>query len=34
MGMISKSVYEEGTLGVIPEFISSYDARKPPFPGY
>lgn len=29
-GMISKSVYD--TLGVIPEFISSYDARKYAFP--
>jgi hypothetical protein len=29
-GMISKSVYE--TLGVIPAFISSYDARKYAFP--
>jgi len=29
-GMISKSVYD--TLGVIPEFISSYDARKYSFP--
>jgi hypothetical protein len=29
-GMISKSVYD--TLGVVPEFISSYDARKYAFP--
>lgn len=29
-GMISKSVYD--TLGVIPDFISSYDARKYAFP--
>jgi hypothetical protein len=29
-GMISRSVYD--TLGVIPEFISSYDARKYGFP--
>lgn len=29
-GMISKSVYD--TIGVIPEFISSYDARKYAFP--
>lgn len=29
-GMISKSVYD--TLGVVPEFISSYDARKFAFP--
>lgn len=29
-GMISKSVYD--TLGVVPEFISSYDARKYGFP--
>lgn len=29
-GMISRSVYE--TLGVVPEFISSYDARKYAFP--
>jgi hypothetical protein len=29
-GMIARSVYE--TLGVIPEFISSYDARKYAFP--
>lgn len=29
-GMISRSVYE--TLGVVPEFISSYDARKYGFP--
>lgn len=29
-GMISKSVYD--TLGIIPEFISSYDARKYAFP--
>lgn len=29
-GMISRSVYE--TLGVIPDFISSYDARKYSFP--
>ena len=29
-GMISRSVYD--TLGVIPEFISSYDARKHAFP--
>lgn len=29
-GMISKSVYD--TLGVIPDFISSYDARKFAFP--
>lgn len=29
-GMISRSVYE--TLGIIPEFISSYDARKYAFP--
>jgi hypothetical protein len=28
--MISKSVYD--TLGVVPEFISSYDARKYAFP--
>lgn len=29
-GMISKSVYD--TIGVVPEFISSYDARKYAFP--
>jgi hypothetical protein len=29
-GMISKSVYD--TLGIVPEFISSYDARKYAFP--
>ena len=29
-GMISKSVYD--TLGVVPDFISSYDARKYAFP--
>ena len=29
-GMISKSVYD--TVGVVPEFISSYDARKYAFP--
>lgn len=29
-GMIARSVYE--TLGIIPEFISSYDARKYAFP--
>lgn len=29
-GMISKSIYD--TLGVVPEFISSYDARKYAFP--
>ncbi len=29
-GMVSKSVYN--TLGVVPEFISSYDARKYAFP--
>ena len=29
-GMISKSVYD--TLGVVPDFISSYDARKYSFP--
>lgn len=29
-GMISKAVYD--TLGIIPEFISSYDARKYAFP--
>lgn len=29
-GMISKSVYD--TIGVVPEFISSYDARKFAFP--
>ncbi len=29
-GMISKSVYD--TLGVVPQFISSYDARKYAFP--
>lgn len=29
-GMISKSIYD--TIGVIPEFISSYDARKYAFP--
>jgi hypothetical protein len=29
-GMISRSVYD--TLGVVPEFISSYDARKYAFP--
>lgn len=29
-GMVSRSVYE--TLGVVPEFISSYDARKYAFP--
>lgn len=29
-GMISKSVYN--TLGIVPEFISSYDARKYAFP--
>ena len=29
-GMISKSVYD--TIGVVPEFISSYDARKYGFP--
>ncbi len=29
-GMISRSVYE--TLGIVPEFISSYDARKYAFP--
>lgn len=29
-GMISKSVYD--TLGIVPEFISSYDARKYSFP--
>jgi len=29
-GMISKSVYD--TIGIVPEFISSYDARKYAFP--
>ena len=29
-GMISKSVYD--TLGIVPEFVSSYDARKYGFP--
>lgn len=29
-GMVSKSVYD--TLGIVPEFISSYDARKYAFP--
>jgi hypothetical protein len=29
-GMISKSVFD--TLGVVPDFISSYDARKYSFP--
>lgn len=29
-GMISKSIYD--TLGIVPEFISSYDARKYAFP--
>ena len=29
-GMISKSIYD--TIGVVPEFISSYDARKYAFP--